>query len=88
MYINVFVRNAAKEMELLVTYQNIRLMKPARIVSSEPITEFQDFATTWTRPELEYLRDGASFSAICLFFGQTIYDDFIDPETNLYMPIG
>ena len=56
-------------------YQNVRLMKVARIFSTEEVEEPLGFSTVWTKPDKDYLTSGASFSAICLMFGEQLHDD-------------
>ena len=74
------VRNAAMEMETATMYEDIRLLKIVKQASTEPIDEPLGFSTHWAKPELEFLTS-ESFSAICLFFGEQIYDE-------LNVPIG
>ena len=74
------VRDAAAEIEAATLYENIRLMKVERNYSSVPLEEPLMYKTTWTKPESDYLH-GPSFSAICLFVGEQLFDE-------LNVPIG
>lgn len=73
-------RNAEAEIEAATLYENLRLMKVERNYSSVPLEEPLMFQTRWTKPESDYLH-GPSFSAICLFVGEQLYDE-------LNVPIG
>ena len=66
------------EMETATLYEDLRLLKIIRQVATEPIDEPLGYLTHWSKPELEFL-SGQSFSAICLFFGEQIYDEINVP---------
>ena len=55
-------------------------------ISTEPLMEPIGYSTLWSKPEVNYLTNGASFSAICLMFGERLSDDF--QEVGVDMPIG
>ena len=62
-------------------YQDVRLLKVSTDFSETPLDEVQGFdSDQWIRPSVEFL-SGASFSSICLFFGQQLND-------QLGVPIG
>ena len=62
-------------------YQDLRLLKVSRDFSETPLDEVVGFdSDQWIRPSVEFL-SGASFSSICLFFGQQLND-------QLKVPIG
>ena len=63
------------------TYENIRLLKPVRQTATEPQDEALGFFNSWSKPRIEFLASGDSFSAICLFFGEQLWDE-------LQVPIG
>jgi len=63
------------------TYENIRLLKPVRQIATEPQDEALGFFNSWSKPRVEFLASGDSFSAICLFFGEQLWDE-------LQVPIG
>ena len=58
-------------------------MKVDRIFSTEEVEEPLGFSTVWTKPEEEYLISGASFSAICLMFGEQLHDDLDGTQSPL-----
>ena len=59
-------------------------MKVGRIFSTEEVEEPLGFSTVWTKPDKDYLTSGASFSAICLMFGEQLHDD-LDGSHNIEM---
>jgi len=67
-------RDADMEIEKAVTYENIRLTKLMAVYSNTSLEEPRGYSTQWSRPESDYLHH-ASFSAVCLFFGQQVQDD-------------
>ena len=62
-------------------YQDVRLLKVSTDFSDSPLQEVQGFdSDQWIRPNVEFL-SGASFSSICMFFGEQLHDE-------LEVPIG
>ena len=45
------------------------------------------YGTLWSKPEVDYLTNAPSVSAICLMFGERLYDDFRE-GMGVDMPIG
>ena len=75
------VRDAQAEIEAGALYQDIRLLRLANIFSPSPVEEALGFdSPQWVRPSVKYLT-APSFSAICLFYGEQLYDE-------LEVPIG
>ena len=68
------VRSAAAEITTATGYEDIRLLKVVREVAREPVSEPLGYLTQWTAPTEEFLW-ADSFSAICLMFGEQIYDE-------------
>ena len=68
------VRSAAAEITAATNYEDIRLLKVVREVAKEPVSEPLGYLTQWTAPTEEFLW-ADSFSAICLMFGEQIYDE-------------
>ena len=56
------------ELEKAAGYTDIRLTNIKRRWSETPLEEPEEFYSLWARPE----QAAASFSAICLFFAETI----------------
>lgn len=81
------VRNGSVEVERAPSYENIRLMKIVRQVSDQPLEEPLGYETQWSKPEHDFLATGDSFSAVCLLFGEQLYDDFSQLASNP-VPIG
>ena len=78
------VRNSSEEIDKSVGYGNIRLLKTARQVSKTPLKEPIAFQNNWSKPRKEFLDNGGfgfGFSAVCLIFGEQLYDE-------LNVPIG
>ena len=74
-------RNGEDEAINAVMYENLRLLKTVREIATEPQEEALGFYNSWSKPRLEFLGSGDSFSAICLFFGEQLWED-------LGVPIG
>ena len=74
-------RNGLDEALNAEIYENIRLLKTVRQVATEQQDEALGFYNSWSKPRLEFLGSGDSFSAICLFFGEQLFDE-------LGVPIG
>ena len=75
------VRDAQAEIEAGALYQDIRLLRISNIFSTSPVEEVLGFdSQQWVRPSVQYLT-APSFSAICLFYGEQLYDE-------LEVPIG
>jgi len=70
------VRNSQEEIAAASNYENIRLTKVVRQISTEPLDEPLGYTALWMKPDVDYLTDGDSFSALCLLYGMTLADVF------------
>ena len=79
-------RDGAKDVLAAEFYDQLRLIKTVRQIATEPQEETLGFykrllEDSWRKPMQEFLGSGESFSAICLYFGEQLWED-------LQVPIG
>ena len=73
------MRDADREILLAAQYQNIRLLKFDRLLSPVPEDEPSGYRSDqWIRPSSDFL-SGESFSALCMFYGEQLYDELDVP---------
>ena len=74
-------RDGMEEAAAAEIFENVRILKTVRQIATEPQDEALGFYNSWSAPRLEILGSGDSFSAVCLFFGEQLWEE-------LGVPIG